>query len=882
MRRRRHTLQVSTFPFLAVLLCAMGSLILMLLVLDRRARAVARAKERGRQEAVLAQHSQADRDRMLALEQKRAELRQRLETQHAALHANLDSLEADLQRKKQETLQERNRTAELKERLAALRQVLAREQEGFEQEKVRGAAVATKKRQVLSEHEALARELVNLETALADVIAFRKRQAQTYSLVPFLGKSGENRRPVYVECQASQVIVHPERLIASTVSWDGSSQLQAAAQKLAWRLKANSDETKQKPYVLFLVRPDGITTYYNVLAALGVRNIDSAYELIDADWALDFGEADGHAPAQPWTADPKTPAPATLAGALPRSPKITAIPVRGMAQNGADSFSGGGSADGHIAAKPQYGTGTSDGAGSQTGTGYASGGAARPTAGGGGLLSSTAGDQAGNGFARGGTAQANSGGGGASLSGSTGGSNPGTYGREPSGRGYQAGDGSGSPGVANAVPGGVRGGNGFGSPDGQIPGASGSRGQVGGQGPNSLGDLLNPTGAQPRGSENRNGGMATTGQSSGSLSAPGAGVPLPGPAGSGGPRTNTGDSSVAFTESGQRSGGGSQGEQRLLPLPGQSGQPGTAGSSQMAATSGNSAGGSAGPDASNGTVNNGAGGYGGVGSGLPSLGPPGESTSVGGGARSPNPDAANMSSNGGAGAAGAVGAGSPNPPAAGEAVNNSLAGPTGAEAPPPGAGAAQQPALGQAVVVAPGADRRANANPGAAGGGSGGDPNSGRSSGGGGGDPGDGAGGSSVGGMPLPDPLAGLTPRSKRPPPPVSFRAEGNRDLPIVIECRANEVVITATNKHWQVTDLERNGAAQVAFSSAVQQWIARRQATLFEGQTPYRPFVRFRVTSDGLRTYYAAYPLLEKLDLPMRRENVDSRPAPAPGVRPE
>ena len=55
--------------------------------------------------------------------------------------------------------------------LTALRQVLAREQEGYEQEKLRSATVATKKRQVLSEHEALARELVNLESALADVIA---------------------------------------------------------------------------------------------------------------------------------------------------------------------------------------------------------------------------------------------------------------------------------------------------------------------------------------------------------------------------------------------------------------------------------------------------------------------------------------------------------------------------------------------------------------------------------------------------------------------------------------------------------------------------------------------------------------------------------------
>ena len=41
MRRQRQKLQVSTFPFLAVLLAAMGSLILLLLVMDRRAKIVA-------------------------------------------------------------------------------------------------------------------------------------------------------------------------------------------------------------------------------------------------------------------------------------------------------------------------------------------------------------------------------------------------------------------------------------------------------------------------------------------------------------------------------------------------------------------------------------------------------------------------------------------------------------------------------------------------------------------------------------------------------------------------------------------------------------------------------------------------------------------------
>lgn len=46
MRRPRNKLEVSTFPFLAVLLCAMGSLILILMVFDRRAKLAANERNR--------------------------------------------------------------------------------------------------------------------------------------------------------------------------------------------------------------------------------------------------------------------------------------------------------------------------------------------------------------------------------------------------------------------------------------------------------------------------------------------------------------------------------------------------------------------------------------------------------------------------------------------------------------------------------------------------------------------------------------------------------------------------------------------------------------------------------------------------------------------
>src|SRR5439155_4958380 len=78
MRRRRQVLQVSTFPFLAVLLCAMGSLILLLLVIDRRAKAVARAKAL----QALARVSEEDAKAVAA---RKAEYARRRQSLHALL-----------------------------------------------------------------------------------------------------------------------------------------------------------------------------------------------------------------------------------------------------------------------------------------------------------------------------------------------------------------------------------------------------------------------------------------------------------------------------------------------------------------------------------------------------------------------------------------------------------------------------------------------------------------------------------------------------------------------------------------------------------------------------------------------------------------------------
>jgi hypothetical protein len=97
-----------------------------------------------------------------------------------------------------------------------------------------------------------------------------------------------------------------------------------------------------------------------------------------------------------------------------------------------------------------------------------------------------------------------------------------------------------------------------------------------------------------------------------------------------------------------------------------------------------------------------------------------------------------------------------------------------------------------------------------------------------------------------------------------------NRDWIIPIECRGDHLVISTTGQHVALKELARNDRGSNALLQTLEQMIARRQTTLRPGEPLYRPMIRFRVWPDGLRSYYAAYPALEALHVPMARENVD------------
>ena len=105
-------------------------------------------------------------------------------------------------------------------------------------------------------------------------------------------------------------------------------------------------------------------------------------------------------------------------------------------------------------------------------------------------------------------------------------------------------------------------------------------------------------------------------------------------------------------------------------------------------------------------------------------------------------------------------------------------------------------------------------------------------------------------------------------PLPFTGLLSGNRDWIIFIECKADGVLLLPSRQRLLITQFAGVATDSNPLRQAVEQMIARRQASLRAGELPYRPMIHFRVWPEGVRTYYLAYPILESLGVPMAKEN--------------
>jgi hypothetical protein len=278
---RKKDAQVSLFPFLAVLICTMGALIVLLVVLVQQAKVNASqvADQRRREAAQISHEVQTQRQeqetydwRLQVLQAQREEIGRQL----AGERLRLSHVE-DHYRRIREELESLLRQAEELERV------------------VQGSA---------QNSDAVRAELAGLhqaiELARAKLDAARQQAAappRSFALITYEGPRGTRRRPIYIECLRDKVILQPEGVTLVDRDFDGplgpGNPLDAALRATREHLARTGGVARHgEPYPLLIVRSQGPRSYAAARAALESWDEEFGYELIDDDLVLEYPPSD--------------------------------------------------------------------------------------------------------------------------------------------------------------------------------------------------------------------------------------------------------------------------------------------------------------------------------------------------------------------------------------------------------------------------------------------------------------------------------------------------------------------------------------------------------------------------------------------------------------
>lgn len=261
---------ISLFPFLAVLLCTMGALLVLLVIFSRSA-----AGNREAEETAALEELAVERD----------SLRWRIEQLQAMRQKTLENLsEARMGLAGIE-----DNARELSDELTSLeRELAALAAEAKADDAEDAAAVAALERQLAEAEQAL--------EAAKDAAADRP---PAYAIVPYDGHNGTHRRPLYIECSLDGVFLQPEGIRLKPSDFEGppgpgnplASALRAAREHLAERGRTSASPAQQ-PYPLLLVRPSGVMAYYAAREAIASWGSDFGYQLVEEHWQLSFPAPD--------------------------------------------------------------------------------------------------------------------------------------------------------------------------------------------------------------------------------------------------------------------------------------------------------------------------------------------------------------------------------------------------------------------------------------------------------------------------------------------------------------------------------------------------------------------------------------------------------------
>ncbi len=289
---------VTLFPFLAVLICTMGALIVLLVVMVQQA-------QRQTREVATAEQSAA----AVPAPVSPAEIPLPPHAAAPAISDNSHLLEQQLQDAvwyNDELAQSRQRTrAKLEEQRIALGQTEDQTRQLSDKldmlERQAENILATEDGQSLpveqkqAELTRLKQEIDAAKQRLAAAKEAAKHQSTSYALVTYQGPNSTHRRPIYIECLKDSVVLQPEgiRLALDEFRTPGPANPLAAALRTTREYLGDAGlTTKSEPYPLLIVRPGAAAAFAACRQALKGWDDDWGYELLPDDVQLTFPEVD--------------------------------------------------------------------------------------------------------------------------------------------------------------------------------------------------------------------------------------------------------------------------------------------------------------------------------------------------------------------------------------------------------------------------------------------------------------------------------------------------------------------------------------------------------------------------------------------------------------
>ena len=282
-RRRGQSLAPSLFPFLAVLVCTLGTLILLLALVAQNA--TDSAEQQPPAEATNETVAKApDPSPRLTSDNVEALLREE-QFRVGQLVAFREQQTEDLERRRDELTYLEDQMDQLRTELQAISNEVDRATGDAQNPEIDDTDLADLREQIKEQQEIVEQ----LQTEAAD-------QSPRVVIVPHKGPNGTDRRPIYLECNQDGITIWPEGSRLTMAELEGAAYsanpLDAALRAIRLHAMRHYGDPVS-PYPMLLVRPDGIEAYASARRAMRDWDDQFGYELVPTEVKLAYGKSAG-------------------------------------------------------------------------------------------------------------------------------------------------------------------------------------------------------------------------------------------------------------------------------------------------------------------------------------------------------------------------------------------------------------------------------------------------------------------------------------------------------------------------------------------------------------------------------------------------------------